>query len=254
MSVFRWPLTLLALALLSLAATANARGKFVTGDDAFVRMDYESALSSYSSALQRDSAQAEILWRMARLYLCLGDLSPEDHQQQFYQKAEEYSRLSILADSTMSEGHTWRAAALGSLAMDGSAKEKVQLSREIKRELDIAIALNPDDDGALSVLGSFYRALGNVSWIERRLAGIFLGGLPKGGYEQAEEALVKAIRLDPHVFRHYYELGRLYADWDRPDEAVKALTRALEVGPTMAADRMRLERAREMVSRLRARS
>ena len=250
MTVFRWPLTLLALALVWFDATGNARGKFVTGDDAFVRMDYESAMSSYSSALLRDPDQPEILWRMARLYLCLGDLSPEDHQQEYYKKAEEYARQSIRADSTASEGHTWRAAALGSLAMDGSAKEKIQLSREIKRELDIAIALNPDDDGAFSILGSFYRALGNVSWIERRLAGIFLGGLPGGGYEQAEEALVKAIDLDPHVFRHHYELGRLYADWDRPQDAVTAFTKAIEVGPTMAADRMRMQRARQMIAKL----
>jgi tetratricopeptide (TPR) repeat protein len=232
---------------------AEARVKSIAGDEAFVRMEYDSALSVYSASLHESPAPAEILWRMARLCVCLADISPEDQQMDLFKKAEEFARQSIAADSTISEGHTWRAAALGSMAMEGSAKEKVQLCREIKQELDIAIALNPEDDAAYSILGSFYRALGNVSWIEKRLAGIFLGGLPGGGFEDAEQALRKAISLDPHVFRHHYELGRLYADWDRPQDAVTAFTRAIEVGPMMAADKKRIERAREMIAKLQDR-
>jgi tetratricopeptide (TPR) repeat protein len=243
-------IAVLLAALTGFSLPLEARTKSRAGDEAFARMEYDSALATYSAALQETSGQAEILWRLARLYVCLGDISPEDRQMDLYRKADEYARQSIAADSTLSEGHTWRAAALGSLAMEGSSKQKVQLCRDIKSELDIALALNPDDDAAWSILGSFYRALGNVSWLEKRLAGIFLGGLPGGGYEDAEVALKKAITLDSHVFRHYYELGRLYADWDRPADAVGALTRAIEVGPTMAADKVRMERAREMVSRL----
>jgi tetratricopeptide (TPR) repeat protein len=165
-------------------------------------------------------------------------------------KAEEFARRSIAADSSVGEGHTWLAAALGSLAMDGSASRKVKLAREVKSELDQALALNPDDDAAHSILGSFFRALGNVSWIERQLAGVFLGGIPQGGYEEAEKELLAAIRLAPNVFRHHFELGRLYKDWDRPKEAAAALTRATEIGPVMAADKERVERAREMIFEL----
>jgi tetratricopeptide (TPR) repeat protein len=252
-SIFRAASLSFVLLLLAvvLSSPGEAATKLVPGDEAFVHMDYESALSAYGHALEQNPAQPEVLWRMARLYICLGDLAPEERQRDYYLRAEEYARSSVVLDSTLAAGHTWLAAALGSMAMDGGAKEKVQLSREIKRELDRAILLDPEDDAAYSMLGSFYRALGNVSWIERRLAGIFLGGLPAGGYEEAEQALLKAISLNPNVFRHYYELGRLYADWGRPEEAIRAFNKAVEIGPVMSADRVRLSRAREEVVRLK---
>lgn len=238
--------------LFTLSARTAAATNPVPGDDAFASMEYDTALARYEAALRSEPARPEILWRMARLYLCLGDIAPHAEQDTLYRKAEEYARLTIAADSTIAEGHSWLAAALGSMAMDEGAKRKVQLAREIQHELEIAIALNPNDDVAHSILGSFYRALGNVSWFERSLAKIFLGGLPSGGYEDAERELLAAIRIAPYEFRHYYELGRLYEDWDRPGDAVKAFQQAIEVGPRMAADRQRLELAKIHVAKLTA--
>lgn len=215
-------------------------------------MEYDTALARYEVALQSDSGRADILWRLARLYLCLGDITPDSSREAYYRKAEQFARLTIAADSTVAEGHTWLAASLGSMAMEGGAKRKVRLAREIKHELDAAIGLNTNDDVARSLLGSFYRALGNISWIERSLANIFLGGLPSGGFEDAERELLAAIRIAPNEFRHHYELGRLYADWDRPGEAVKAFTRAIDVGPRMAADRQRMVQARIRIAELTA--
>ncbi len=243
--------SLLALVVILSARTAAATNA-VPGDDAFASMEYETALARYEAALQSEPARPEILWRMARLFLCLGDIAPDSERDTLYRKAEEYARLTIAADSTVGEGHSWLAAALGSMAMDEGAKRKVQLAREIRHELEIALRLNPNDDVARSILGSFYRALGNVSWIERSLAKVFLGGLPSGGYEDAERELLAAIRIAPYEFRHYYELGLLYEDWDRPADAVKAYQHAVEVGPRMAADRHRLERAKIHLAKLTA--
>ncbi len=235
-----------------LAAHATAGTKVVPGDEAFASMEYQTALSLYGTALQGDSGSAEILWRMARLYVCLGDIAPDAESGTLYRRAEEYARRTIRADSTIGEGHTWLAAALGSMAMEEGAKRKVQVAREIQLELKTAIRLNPNDDVAHSLLGSFYRALGNISWIERSLANIFLGGIPSGGFEEAERELLAAIRIAPGEFRHYYELGRLYADWERPADAVKAFRRSTEVGPRMVADRQRLEQAKIRIAELTA--
>jgi tetratricopeptide (TPR) repeat protein len=221
------------------------------GDSAFSAMKYGQALDMYQAGLARTPADAELLWRMARLEVCRGDLATGEEREEHYRRGEEFARMCIEADSNLSTGHTWRAAALGSMAMSGSARRKVELAREIKKELDIAIALNPRDDGARSILGSFYRALGNVSWIERQLASVFLGGVPSGGFEEAEKELQTAIGLRPGVFRHHYELALLYIDWDRPEDAARALQQAIQVGPTMAADVRRLEQASAQLAELR---
>lgn len=232
------------------AFSVNAEGRAVPGDDAFARMEYAHAAAVYDSLLLSDSSRADVLWRLARLNVCLGDTAPDDRKMDFYERAELLARRSIAVDSTSSEAHSWRAAALGSLAVNGGAKQKVQLAREIKRELDRAVACNPDDDVAHSILGSFYRAIGSVSWLERQLANIFLGGLPSGGYEDGEREFQIAIRLAPDALRHHFELGLLYLDWDRPDQALRAFSRAAELRPQMVSDRSRVERARDWVEKL----
>lgn len=241
--------SVLALVVI-LSAWASGATDAVPGDDAFASMEYDTALARYEVALHSEPGRPEILWRMARLYVCLGDVAPDAEQGTLYREAEEYARRTIAADSTVGEGHTWLAAALGSMAMEEGAKRKVQLAREIRNELDVAVRLNANDDVARSILGSFYRALGNVSWIERAIAKVFLGGLPPGGYEDAERELLIAIRIAPREFRHYYELGRLYADWGRRADAVNAFQHAIEVGPRMAADRQRLEKAKIRIAEL----
>jgi len=121
----------------------------------------------------------------------------------------------------------------------------VKLCRLIKQELDRSIRLNPVDDIAYSILGSFYMALGNVSWIERRLAAIFLGTLPEGGYDESESALKKAIALAPGVIRHHSELGTLYMEQDRYREALEEFHLAATLPVLLASDeRTRLSAAR----------
>ncbi|MEK6572196.1 MAG: tetratricopeptide repeat protein, partial [Bacteroidota bacterium] len=106
----------------------------------------------------------------------------------------------------------------------------------IKKELDRSISLNPADDIAHSILGSFYMALGNVSWMERQLAAIFIGNLPEGGYDESESALRKAIALSPGVIRHHFELGELYMEQDRYREALEEFQQVVALPVLLASD------------------
>jgi tetratricopeptide (TPR) repeat protein len=220
------------------------------GDEEFARINYPEAISKYESVLQASPASADVLWRLARVHVCMGDVAEKDKREGFYRKAEQYARQCVAADEGVSEGHTWLAAALGNIAMFEGSETKVKLCNDIKRELDRAIVLKPNNDVAYSILGSFYRALGNVSWVERQLANLFLGSLPSGGYEEAETALKKAISIAPHVMRHYFELGMLYFQWDRPDDGKKAFEQAREQPIVIASDRRKLERIKETLTNL----
>jgi len=79
-------------------------------------------------------------------------------------------------------------------------------------------------------------ALGNVSWIERQLAAVFLGSLPEGGYDESESAFRKAIALSPSVIRHHFELGELYMQQDRYREALEEFQRVLALPILLASD------------------
>ena len=220
-------------------------GEVYPGDGEFAALDYASALEKYDSLYTENSGDPQLLWRMARLYVCMGDVAERATRGGFYRTAERYARECILSDSLVAEGHTWLAASLGNIAMFEGSQRKVELSNEIQYELDWALRLDPEDDVAYSILGSFYRALGGVSWLERRLADLFLGGLPEGGYEESERALMRAIELAPDIMRHHFELGVLYLNWDRCGEARSAFERAALCPVLVARDRSRQSRARK---------
>jgi tetratricopeptide (TPR) repeat protein len=234
-----------ALLLAAGMSIASPNAGIALGDSAFTQLRYAEARGHYLTELQSAPRSAAVLWRMARLMNVAAGTATGEEKHDQYREAERYARSCVAADSSVAEGHTWLAVSLGNLAMFEGSKAKVRLANEIKGELDRALALNRNDDVAYSILGSFYRALGNVSWIERQLAAVFLGSLPSGGYAEAEQALKKAIALAPGGLRHRYELGLLYADWGKDDEARKTLQECLRLTPLLASDRADQERIRE---------
>jgi tetratricopeptide (TPR) repeat protein len=196
------------------------------GDEEFATLNYQSAAAMYDSSLRATpDDSAAILWRLARVHVCMGEVEEGKQSEHHYRLAERYAHRAVQLDSMSADARTWYAAALGSVALHAGAKTKVQLAHEIRLEVDRAIALNPENDIAYAILGSFHRALAGLSWIERQLAAIFVGRLPEGTYEDGERALKRAIEINPHAARHYYELGLLYLDWGKPDLAKQMLAR-----------------------------
>ena len=221
------------------------------GDDAFSHIDYPAAVATYETALRADHSDPELLWRLARVYVCMAETQPADSQQALLDRAAGYARDCIRIAPHKAEGHTWLAGALGYLALRAGAKEQIRLSRELVRETDTAIAIDPDDDAAYSIQGSFYRALGNVGWLRKGLASVFLGSVPDGGFEDAERALKKAVSIAPDVMRHAYELGILYIDMGKKDDAVEWLERASKLPVRVGIDRPRLQKIRDLLAELR---
>ena len=244
-----FPLTVLFLSSSAALSGGDLRTSTFPGDGAFQRMEYDSALRSYDSVVSVDPRDAGALWRLARVDVCIGDTIQGDGQVAYYRTAEENARKCIAIDSTISEGHSWLAAALGNLAMHEGSKKKVELCQTIKTELDQALRLDSTNDLAYSILGSFYRALGNISWLERTLANILYGSIPSGGYEDGEVALKKAIVLAPQIMRYHFELGRLYKDWGKPDEALTEFKIAARCPLLTVRDRATLARAKAFIEK-----
>ncbi len=231
---------------LSVSPTDTIRG-LAEADAAFSRIDYPTALSSYLQALHRSRDNPENLWKLARIHVLMYEVAPEEEQADLLAHAEEYAYRCVAIDSTIPEGHTWLAASLAYQALSAGGTEQLRLSHDLLEESEKALALNPDDDVAYSIRGSFFRALGNASWIEKALAQLFLGDVPDGGYEESERALENAIHLAPDIMRHHYELGVLYLDMGRRAEAERTLRYAAKLPVRIASDWPRLETIRELL-------
>lgn len=227
--------SLLTINLLS-SYTSNTNQSIARGDVYFNLMRYKDAIAWYNL----DSSKAEAQWKIARAYVCYGDNAPDSEKEVNFRNAVKAAKRSIELEETNSNGHTWLAAGLGNTAMFEGSKTKVKLSTQIKAEVMRAISLNPKDDVAYSILGSFYREIAHISWVERQLAMTFIGKIPDGSYEDSEKALQKATALAPTVMRHWYELGLLYIYWDKKPEAIAAFNKAKTCPILVSSDNKRL--------------
>jgi Tfp pilus assembly protein PilF len=129
-------------------------------------------------------------------------------------------------------------------------KEQVSASPRIKVSVDKALAIDPHNDTAWHVLGRWNRVLAEVSSAKRFAAGLIYGQLPKGSYEEAEQAMKKAIALNPKRLMHYIELGRIYAQMGRTEEARQFINKGLAMPDTEKDDPETKQRGRETLAKL----
>lgn len=206
------------------------------GDKYFSLMRYRDAIAWY----KLDSTSSEAQWKIAKANICYGDVTTSSEKEQYYRAGEQAAEKCILMDPTNSNGYTWRAAAFGNIAMYEGSTSRVKLCTSIKNDLLKAIQLNSKDDIAYSILGSLYREIGNISWIEKQLAMTFIGKIPDGGYVESEQCFNKAIAINAQLMRHWYELGLLYTYWDKPEKAFVAFQRAKTCPVLIASDKNKL--------------
>jgi tetratricopeptide (TPR) repeat protein len=216
------------------------------GDKYFHQMRYRDAVAWYELA----PGLAEAQWKMARSFVCYADIISDTARKAYLIKAEAAARRCIALNEKDANGHTWLAGTLGNIAVFEGSRAKVRLCNEIKREIDRALVLNPEDDIAYSILGTFYRVLGNISWFEKKLAAAFLGRIPDGGYADSEISFAKAIKISPLTMRHSYELGLLYLDWGKNDKAKQFFLKAQKCPILIGSDKKRLQEINKQLEKL----
>lgn len=250
---------LAALLLLMLPASGTTATPAATStsidaaDKAFIALDYDKAEALYNNLTDTMPESADLYWKLARLNISLAEaIDPKEKALRlpYYSKAVEYAQKSVQLDNSNASAHTWFAAALALKADKVGAKEKVKRAAEIRQELELALKLNPKDDIAWSMLGSYHYQVSRIGWFNRFLGNAFIGEMPEGNREAAEKEFRIAISLNPRVIRHYHELALLYLDEDRKKEAFDILRAAENKPVLMKSDVRRLEEIKKLLGKL----
>ena len=221
-------------------------------DQELWKFNYAKADSIYTTLLQQQPDNAELHWKLARLQVSVAESitsDKTDSRLRHYRKAETYARNSIAIDSTSSKGHTWLATSLALMADKIGTKEKLQRANEIKRELDTAIRLNPNDETAHSLLGSYYREAANIGWFRRMIGNAFIGQVPEGNLQLAEQSFKKAIILDPQMIRNYHELALVYLKQGNNADALVLLQKGVKLPIRIESDKRRLEQMQQLIKK-----
>jgi len=248
------------LLLLSLSASAPSQpaagrddARLSRGAELLARGDWMGARSSYLEALDGGSARFTALHRLARVESMLAESGSGEEARTLVASAVEHARAAVGLAPDSAAGHLELAVALGRQALKEGPKTQLSLSREIKSEVDRALAIDPSLGRGWHVLALWNRKLASLNFVERTVAKTVLGGVPKGAtMENAVAHLQRAVALEPAYVNHHLELGRTFAQLKRTAEARQELERAAgltpEAGPLDA--RYQAE-ARELLARLK---
>jgi len=211
----------------------------------------QEALEAFLKAHQKEPDNFEVIWRLSRSYVHLGDKETSNKKKKpLYLKAEEYARKGVKLAPNSSYCHAYLAVAVGKIAIFEGGKNKVRLSREIKKEAMKAIELDMKNDVAYHALGRWHFEAANLGRVSRAFAKIFFGGLPKASNEEAVKCFKKAIEISPTAIIHHLELGKAYQKMKEWKLALKEFNEVERLPQTYHSDREYKEEAKRMRAKI----
>ena len=241
-----------ALLLVDVTFAAESVDSLVEKGKAFERkFQAKDALPLYLSAEKAEPKNPDLLVRIARQYRYLmTDASDTGEKLRLGHIALDYSTRAAACGPKDCDAQLAPAITLGKMLPYLPTKEQVAASPRIKESVDKALAVDSHNDTAWHVLGRWNRVLAEVSSAKRFVAGLIYGQLPKGSFEEAEQDMKKAIAINPHRLMHYIELGRIYAEMGRKEEARQFINRGLAMPNTEKDDPETKQRGRETLAKL----
>jgi FimV-like protein len=250
-------LKLLSLTLIIscvLLAQSDKIDKLIVEGDRFSEkmFDNYSALKKYIEAYNLDPNNYEVLWRLSRVYVDIGEHLParnkveRQRQLEMYEKAMEFAEKAIRVNPSGSMGYTRRAIALGRIALFKGVWKSIELVKQVKADCEKAIELDPKNSVAYYVLG---RAHAKVSE-KPKLFRIPLG-LGWGSYEEAIKNYEKAISLRPDFIMYRLDAAKAYIELENYEKAREHLKKISEL-PILDEDDPRFkEEARQLLEKIK---
>lgn len=187
------------------------------------------------------AADVPTLLALARAWFLFGEQRAKTEEDKIaaYAKARDYAKRATELAPDNAAAHLWYAITLGTWSQAKGLLSSALALRNLRKEVDIVLRLDPDNIEAHIMAGSIARELP-----------VLLGGNPK----EAEEHFKTAQRLDPQLTGVRIELAQLYINVGRYAEARELLQSVLADRTPTDRPRWTLKevpRARQMLESIR---
>ena len=221
------------------------------GDIFYAQFNNTEALSSYEKALKIKPNDFECRTKVIRAYNDVGeDLSSKKSEPYYEQAVRQAEKLQQMFPDK-AESYYWLAVSYGNLALLRGSKEKVKLSGFVEKNIQKAIAMNPDYANAYVVLGIYYEEVAGLNSFLKTFARLFFGELPDGTYEDAVRSFRKAITLKTsRLIYTYFHLGRTYEQMNKSESAKNIYLKALQFPATDHRDHIVMQQIKERLQAL----
>lgn len=212
---------------------------------------YSACYYLLEKAEKLDVNNYEVIWRLARVHFDFADNSEDETViSDNYYKGLDYAKRALELDDNRAESHKWYGILIGKVGILEGSKQKILNSYEVKKHTLKAIELDPEDDGNYHVMGQWNFVLSELSWFEKKIAGLIYATLPEASFEEAANFFKQASAIAPGEVRHHLWLGKTYEELDNDGAAKIAYNAALAITAETDSDRILQKEAKELLSDL----
>lgn len=245
----RRPLLLTALLLLGGFAPASAQTATPAETARAMLRQYQEEPARIDRA--RDLLEAHLarggaadeptLLALARAWFLFGEERAKTDEEKIgaYARARDYARRATELAPNSADAHLWHAITLGTWSQAKGLLGSALALRELRKEVDVVLRLDPNNIEAHIMAGSIARELP-----------VLLGGDTR----EAEQHFTTAQRLDPRLTGVRIELAQLYINVGRYAEARQQLQSVLAERAPSDRPRWTLKevpRAKQMLESIR---
>jgi len=244
-------LVLLSTGTLSASPLAESVDQRCRNFDALIeQLQVDKARQVIEEALSQEPSRYEVLFRMARLQVLLGDrASDETVQLAHYESGVEYANQAIKANGKGMGGYVYRAAANGKVALFKGIFSVGGVVSKVRDDAWYAITLNNEGTDRLAaahyILGRAHLALSYKSALIRAPLGLGWGDL-----DEAHTHLKKARELRPGFIMFELEYARCLAEMDETGTAMKIARSIASMKLQEPGDDKRKREAEELLEEL----
>lgn len=242
----------LVFTIVALLATVNYLHADVTTlcgafDTQIEALDVKGARQSIEQAYKEAPSSYEVLYRMARLHIILGDQEKvEDNKLPLYTKGVEFANKALAINGKGMSGYVYRAAANGKVALFKGIFSVGGVVNSVRDDAWSAIKLNNETPQRLAsahyILGRAHLNLTKKPKLVR-----YPLGLAWGNIDEAFEHLKKARELRPDFIMFELEYARVLIAIDREEEGKAIARRIAGLSPKEPGDKERKNEALELL-------
>lgn len=176
---------------------------------------------------------AELLWRMARAAFLAGCLAErkkdKETQKKYLFQAEVLCNRAIDKNPSIFDAHKWMAMILGKVSDFVSTKERIEKGKAIKKHLELALELKPDEAYLYHVFGRWCLEVAKLSWVERNIAKLVFGTPPEATNEDALNNFKKGEELKQNWKINDFYIAKTLIELKKYKEAVQYLDKAIQL-------------------------
>ena len=217
-------LTLIFIFILTGNVFAGTDELIAEGDSLYQMFDNYAAEAKYMEALNLDPDNVEIIWRISRSKVDIGEHLAVDQQEAYFEEALTYADRAITADSKSAVAHLRRAIALGKLALHKGVFKSISIVKQVRESLETSLKLDSSNPTTHYVMGRTHHKLCEKPAFARKLLGLSWANEDTGLKEYET-----SIKLDGTFIMYRLDYAKFLIELERYSDAKNQLVKIADL-------------------------